>query len=86
MTDETFLGNRRGARASVGLNRPPLGDAGTAPDIFIPLDIQLMLRARTSKRKMLHDQRGYCGDIIEMETRHIQFDRFIRHHCQETFR
>lgn len=76
-TDETFLCNRRKATASVALNLLRLSDAGTTLDTFIPLDIQLMLRTSASERKMLHDERGYCGYIIEMKTRHIQVDRFI---------
>ena len=77
-TDEPFLCNRRKATASAALKLLRPSDAGTTLDTFIPpLDIQLMLRTSVSQRKLLLDERGYCGYIIEMKTRHIQFDRFI---------
>ena len=68
-TDETFLCNRRKATASVALNLLRLSDAGTTLDTFHPARFQLMLRSSASERKMLHDERGHSGHIVQIEQR-----------------
>ena len=52
----------------------------------ILLDVQLMLRAITSQRKVLHNERSHRLHIIEVEPRNVQIDRLVRHYGQQALR
>src|SRR6476620_6676697 len=52
---------------------------------LVVLDVQFMLPANMSQRKMLHDERRHSRNVIEIETRHVQIDRLVGHHRQQAF-
>src|SRR6476661_7169283 len=51
---------------------------------MVVLDVQFMLPANTSQREMLHDERRHSRDVVEVEPRHVQIDRFVGHDRQQT--
>src|SRR6478672_3927514 len=50
---------------------------------IVVLDVQFMLPANTSQRKMLHDERRHSWNVIEIEARDVQVDWFVGHHRQQ---
>src|SRR6476661_5832094 len=64
----------------------------TAPSTMAPaartrtmvvLDVQFMLPANRSQRKMLHDERRHSRNVIEIEAGDVQVDWFLGHHRQQ---